>query len=240
MQIYTLSNIGKRENQEDFILAENLPGGSRLFIVNDGVGGWPNGEIASSLSAKVIAAYFTESAISASTADDIVTALKLAEEVFDAWRFENNAELPMATTLTLLHLYEGGATIAHAGDSRVYQVRDGNILFKTSDHSYVNELVESGFLSPELARQHPKRNLITRALSGTANPVTPEIKLITGIEENDYFILCTDGILECITDEYISQNFKANTGLHEIVAEIDKLCLEGSNDNFSGIFIKTD
>ena len=72
----------------------------------------------------------------------------------------------MATTLTYLHLSPEGAIIAWAGDSRVYHIRDGKILFKTEDHSLVNQLVQAGQITEEEAAHHPQKNVILRAVIG--------------------------------------------------------------------------
>ena len=239
MQELSLINIGKRAKLEDFMLLSTLPDGGKLYIVCDGVGGLPNGEIASKMAADSIAYYLANQNLKYLTEIDIAAALKSAENNFDDYCRQHHQK-EMATTLALAYINGRQATIAHIGDSRVYHIRDGKILLRTDDHKYVNELVASGFLKPENAKTHPKRNVISRAIRGSQYPTFADVTIIDDIQEDDYFMLCTDGLLETINDEFIESRFLKQTDLNIIVGEIDKLCRQSSNDNFSGIFIKTD
>ncbi len=239
MQEHSLINIGKRAKLEDFLLLTSLPNGGRLYIVCDGVGGMPNGEIASQLASESITRYLSNQNLECLTEIDLTVALKVTENNFDDYCREHRLK-EMATTMVLVWLYNNQATVAHVGDSRAYHIRDGKILFCTDDHKYVNELVASGFLKPEDAKTHPKRNVISRAIRGSQYPTFADVTFIDNIQSSDYFMLCTDGLLESITDEFIESRFQAQADLNIIVEEIDKLSRQSSNDNFSGIFIKTD
>lgn len=239
MQEHSLINIGKRAKLEDFLLLASLPNGGRLYIVCDGVGGLPNGEIASKMAAESIANHLITQNPEYLTEIDIAEALKIVENNFDNYCKEHHQK-GMATTLALACINGRQATIAHVGDSRAYHIRDGKILFCTDDHKYVNELVASGYIKPEDAKTHPKRNVICRAIRGSQYPTFADVTIIDDIQEDDYFMLCTDGLIESINDEFIESRFLKQTDLNIIVGEIDKLCRQSSNDNFSGIFIKTD
>ena len=239
MQEQSLINIGKRAKLEDFLLLTTMPNGGKLYIVCDGVGGLPNGEIASKLAAESFARYLTSINPECITEIEIASALKITENNFDNYYKVHNQK-EMATTLAMVYIKGSQATIAHVGDSRAYHIRDGKILFCTDDHKYVNELVASGFLKPEDAKTHPKRNVISRAIRGNQYPTFADVTIIEDIQISDYFMICTDGLLESITDEFIESGFLKHTDLNIIVEEIDKLCRQSSNDNFSGIFIKTD
>ncbi len=239
MQEHSIINIGKRAKLEDFLLLTTMPNGGKLYIVCDGVGGMPNGEIASKIAAISFAKHLTTLNTECITEIEIEAAIKIAENNFDDYYREHNQK-EMATTLAMISLNASNATLAHVGDSRAYHIRDGKILFCTDDHKYVNELVASGFLKPEDAKTHPKRNIISRAIRGSQYPTFADVTIIEDIQIGDYFMLCTDGLLESIDDEFIESRFLKHADLNIIVAEIDKLCRQSSNDNFSGIFIKTD
>lgn len=230
---FTISEEGKRPYNEDFLFLDSE---SNLFIVCDGVGGSNKGEVASRKACEFFSDYLSR------FSDYSITGLEKAlvdcESRFDEHTAQNPDTKGMATTLTLLKLFENKAVIGHIGDSRVYHVRNGEIMFQTVDHSFVNELVASGFLTPEEAKTHPKRNQITRAIQGSENNTYIDVNEIESIEENDYFILCSDGILEGISDEFIQNNFTENNSLENLKELILKDCREKSNDNFTAIVIK--
>lgn len=96
----------------------------------------------------------------------IAAAIAEAESAIDGYLGQHPSAKGMGTTLVLLHLHEEGATVAHVGDSRVYQFRAGAILFQTDDHKLVNDWVRRGLLTPEQAATHPNRNVMTRAIQG--------------------------------------------------------------------------
>lgn len=230
---FNLSEQGKRDYNEDFFFADNH---SNLFLVCDGVGGSSKGEVASRKACNFFAEHL--SLTSDFSLNGIEKTLVQCESKFDEYTSQNPDAKGMATTLTLLKLFPDKAVIGHIGDSRVYHVRNGEILFKTVDHSFVNELVASGFLTPEEAKTHPKRNQITRAVQGSENHTYIDVDVIDSVEINDYFMLCSDGILEGIDDKFIQNNFLENNSLENLKELILNNCREKSNDNFTAIVIK--
>ena len=140
--------------------------------------------------------------------------------------FENHSDAKgMGTTLTLLHFNDAGATVSHCGDSRVYQLREGKIIHKTNDHSYLNYMVDSGAMSAEEAENHPKKNVILRAIQGSSVKKTElETQIISDILEEDYFFLCTDGILESITDDILERILSKDTSDKDKIDELYVLC----------------
>ena len=230
---FTISEQGKRDYNEDFLFVEN---DSELFLVCDGVGGNNKGEVASQKACENFVQYLSENPDYSVTG--LEKALTVCESKFDAYTDLNPDAKGMATTLTLLKLFPDKAVVGHIGDSRVYQVRNGEILFQTSDHSFVNELVASGFLTPEEALTHPKRNQITRAIQGSENNTYIDVNEIGSVEVNDYFMLCSDGILEGIDDTFIQNIFLENNSLENIKELMLYNCREKSSDNFTAIVIK--
>ena len=102
----------------------------------------------------------------------------------------------MATTLTMVSVGASGITLAHIGDSRIYQFRQGEIIYQTEDHSLVNSLVKLGKISKEEALTHPQKNVIIRAIQGSEHPTEADVVLLKDIQAGDYFFMCTDGVLE--------------------------------------------
>lgn len=235
ISIQHITNVGKRENNEDHVLALPEHG---LFIVCDGVGGNNKGEIASSIACETISNYILNTKQKDSITSEINAAVEQTENALAEYISNSPESQGMATTLSFLHLANNTATIAHIGDSRVYHIRDGKILFQTQDHSLVNELLASGFIKPEEAKTHPKKNVITRAIQANGEHTSPEIKLLNNIQPNDYFLLCTDGVLEGIDNAFIENNFLADSSLNDLCVQIQEMCSIYSNDNYSGIFIK--
>ncbi len=238
--ISTLNKIGERENLEDTISDTALKcneSSAHLFLVCDGVGGLSKGEVASKLACESITEYFQKNVSCVPEDKDIQQAVAHTETAFDKYVLSNSESAGMATTLTLCHLYGTTAMLAHVGDSRIYHIRNGEIIFKTLDHSYVNDLVKSGYITQEAAAVHPKRNVITRAIQTAANEVTVDVNSVQ-IELNDFLLLCTDGILESIDEDFIRQQFLESNDLEKIVHLIDEKCSIGSTDNYSGIFIQ--
>jgi PPM family protein phosphatase len=187
-----------RTGNEDAYLAEATPDRG-IYIVADGMGGHAAGEIASAMAVEIMS-----EAIRGSTLP--VTALKsvATEAVLDANRqiFGRTIEEPekhgMGTTLTTMVVGEGRYMIAHVGDSRVYRLR-GNILEQiTVDHSYVQEQVDAGYLTPEQARYHPFSNVITRCV-GVATDVEPTI-YEGELQDGDLYMLATDGLTGMVDD----------------------------------------
>jgi len=233
LQYFKISGQGKRDYNEDAFF---IDAGSSLFMVCDGVGGSNRGDIASKKACEYFSGYLLEK--NRFTQSDIEKSLQETERGFDEYIAKNPEASGMATTLTFLKLDDGNGIAGHIGDSRIYQVRNGEILFMTSDHSFVNELVASGFLTEEEARVHPKRNQITRAIQGSENSTLIDVDLIKSIENGDYFLLCSDGILEGIDNKWIENNFTSANSLENIENGIKENCLKKSSDNYTAIVIQ--
>ncbi len=236
----SLYERGQRSNNEDnlFPPSGTSSADDQLFLVCDGVGGADKGEIASEIVCRAISGYFLQHAIKTSDTQIIGDAIAYAEAELERHKETAPNTARMATTLALLHLHENGASVAHVGDSRVYHIREGRLCTRTQDHSYVNELVKSGIITAEEAPKHPKRNVITRALQGSGSPVVPEVQLLEDLQAGDYFFLCTDGILEALTEnELLDILGSAQTDAQKL-AKIREKCEAHSRDNFTAYLIR--
>lgn len=234
---------GNRSNNEDTIypLPDTATAMDTLFLVCDGVGGEHKGEVASALACQSISHYFSGLHAAHITEDNVQQALDVSQKAFEITEQNDPETHGMATTMTLLFLGNSGVVIAHLGDSRIYQVRNGKIIFQTKDHKWVNELVESGVITEEQAREHPKRNVITRVISADRHD-QPDFKIIQDVQPEDYFFMCTDGVLEQLYDELLEYHLRDNPDNHysmeEIIATIKEECEGKTNDNFSAYLIK--
>lgn len=248
---YLLKNLsiwelGKRSNQEDSIYPEHdkLKDTDKFFIVCDGMGGHSAGEVASATVCQSLAK---------SIKDNVESDGCFGKEQFDRLlsdvyraldKVDDGAEKKMGTTLTFLMLHSDGAFIAHIGDSRVYHIRPGKdasgteILFQTKDHSLINDLIRIGELTPEEAKISGYKNVISRAMQpNMARRAKADIYSTRQIEPGDYFLLCTDGILENIEDDNIKYIFSDDAGDIMRKREILIKSTEQNKDNHSAIIV---
>lgn len=226
-----ISELGKRTNNEDNF--GYIKGAT--FVVCDGVGGSDKGEIASEITVKTfIDAYKLNTNAEAS---DV---LKLAESNLTAYINKHDHVNGMATTLTFSQIRENGIYVAWVGDSRVYQFRDGQIVFQTTDHSWINEALRSGILTPEEAIGHPKAHVITRAIQGSHKPTTADTILLTDIKKGDLFLHCSDGVLETWSNEDLTAVFASLKDPASILAKMKSECAINSKDNFTAIVYQID
>lgn len=222
-------------NNEDSIYPspEAISANQKLFLVCDGVGGAEKGEIASSLACEYFQTYFSTFLEGNPTPEFIKKALLYTEASFDSYVAYHPEAAGMATTLTMLYVGTNGITLAHIGDSRIYQFRKGEIVYKTKDHSLVNSLLDLGQITPEEAAIHPQRNVILRAIQGTRKPTEAEIVLIEDVQPDDYFFLCTDGVMENFTDEKLARTFLRPVASEIIKDTMMESCNGKTRDNFS-------
>lgn len=237
------TEIGQRANNEDNLYPSvgEASGEDRLFLVCDGVGGENGGEIASAIACHYIPEYFRQFPKEVSNAEFVEKALKQARQAIMLEQ-DKKVMTGMSTTLTLLHFHEQGATIAHIGDSRVYQLRNGKIIHITEDHSLVNSLIKAGMITKEQGQNHPKRNVITRSLNSDDDDSDDEAEVvsITDIQAGDYFFMCTDGVLEKIDEELLTRYLfdTAFSNNAERMAAIREHCYGDTRDNFTAYLIQ--
>ena len=178
----------KRPKNEDAVGGEATPWGG-VYVVADGMGGHRTGEVASRLAVETVLARLSRE--EPPSPKDLLEALEEANGRIhrEAQRPENRG---MGTTCTVLVLDLPYALVAHVGDSRAYLLREGNLLQLTEDHSWVAERVRQGLLSPEEARTHRWRNVITNALGSFPQARVDLLGL--KLRPGDTFLLCTDGL----------------------------------------------
>ena len=224
-----ISELGKRNNNEDnFGLNKGLS-----YVVCDGVGGSEKGEIASEITVRSFVEAFKDN-INAD-ANDV---LKNTEDKLSAYINDHPEALGMATTLTFSQIRPNGIYLAWVGDSRIYQFRNGVIVFKTTDHSWVNDALKAGIISANEAINHPKSNIITRAVQGSHKPTTADTRLLTDVKKGDLILHCSDGVLESWDDDSLKALFSSENEPKAILEIIKKECNVNSKDNFTAIVYK--
>jgi len=220
----------RKNNEDSFLILPEF----NLFAVADGMGGHNAGEVASGLA--VAEMKKRASQLTFIDADGIQnwmldTITEANREVYEASLRTEETE-GMGTTLTALVIRGNKAVIGHVGDSRIYLWRDLSLSLLSEDHSMVNELVRLGQLTEEKARNHPHKNVLTRAL-GTERTIPVDcfqLEVLPG----DVFLLCTDGFSNMIEEEEMVSQFSSLGTWEEHLETFRRIVLErGAPDNFT-------
>lgn len=243
-QPYSFHQKGRRGNQEDARYPDcDMPSPeTRTFVVCDGVGGLEKGEVASRTVADAIGSYMERVDCSQEfTPAEFTLVLDRAFRALN--RCMNDSTREMATTLTFLCVHGGGVMAAHIGDSRIYHVRpETGILYQSEDHSLVNSLVHSGVITPQEALDHPRKNVITRCIGyvapGEERPTATTME-ITDVEAGDYFFMCTDGVLDKVSDKMLLEILSSPKDDEWKIRELARLS-ENSSDNNTACLISVE
>ena len=231
---------GRKENQDSLGFFET--GHGLLIVVCDGMGGAKGGSTASKLAVETI--FEQVGKTQQHEPEQILTeAIKQANQIIYLTG-KNNPDLQgMGTTVAALLINDEKATVAHVGDSRVYQLRGSQKVFRTFDHSMVFELVKRGTLTEEQARLSAESNVILRAL-GTKPDVEVELSRDIPYTEGDRFLLCSDGVSGAMPEKellkLIRKNKSVDKSAENIVHEVDLAGINngGKHDNLTAALIE--
>ncbi len=249
LDIAALSDIGrrKRENEDSFgVFRDDTPNlnlfrDGALLAVADGLGGHMGGEIASKLAVSIVRDSLKEAppapAEDGSTDGPTLELMTRYIRQANASVFKTNQDLnpngkPMGTTLAVCLISPKKAHICNVGDSRVYHIRDGDLIGRTEDHSWVDEQVKAGLMSKSEAEVDFRRNVVTRSV-GTR----PEIEIdsyVWHIVPGDWLLLCSDGLVNMVKDADILNEFRRGGSAAEIVHRLVNMANEnGGKDNIT-------
>ena len=203
----------------------------KLYVVADGMGGHNAGEVASEMAVKAVEAYVKEN-YKEQGGNVLENAVLFANEKIYNKAIAGSEYKGMGTTLVAALVYRNTIIVANVGDSSCFGVIDNNITKITKDHSLVQELIDSGSITEEEGRNHPKKNVITRAL-GTNNVVKIDIFKVD-INTYDKYLLCTDGLSNEVLKEEILMEIN---DINDYNTACDKLVLlaknRGGRDNIT-------
>ena len=210
-----------------------------VFIVADGMGGHAAGEVASEMAVQIVSRQLLTiaSVIDPHAQETLAQALRDANRaIYDRMLAEVDKQ-GMGTTASVLALSDNHFLIGQIGDSRVYLLRDGALSQLTKDHSYVQEQVDAGLLTPEQARYHPYSNVITRCV-GASEEV--EADIYSGeMKPGDVFLLASDGLTGMVDDRRLQSMLLARSGPGRIVdALIAEANGRGGLDNITAIVVQ--
>ncbi|HEY2026633.1 MAG TPA: Stp1/IreP family PP2C-type Ser/Thr phosphatase [Gemmatimonadaceae bacterium] len=224
-------------NEDNFSVDSSESRG--IFIVADGMGGHAAGEVASEMAVQIIQRELAP--VKDLSTDDVVqvvsSALKRANRAIHDRTLTEVDKQGMGTTASVLVLAGSRYLIGQVGDSRIYLLRDGQFSQLTKDHSYVQEQVDAGFLTPEQARYHPYSNVITRCV-GAGQDVEPDIYR-GDVRVGDLYLVASDGLTGMVDDRRLAQllNSRAEPErkVQSLIAEANG---RGGLDNITAIIVQ--
>ena len=233
-------------NDEDVVSVCGCAVETGLFAVCDGMGGAAHGELASEVAVQALEKYFKQiqqdnsfDKLCSSYIDDANT--KICREI------EKRGGVSIGTTLVLLSISNTKAQICNIGDSRIYRIRGGKMSQLSIDHTQMRLLIEIGTLTPEKARSHPDRHVLTQHLGIFPKDmvIKPYLPKAFNVKDGDMFLLCSDGLTEVLEDSEIQglviQGQTQNQTAVEIANNLTTAALqEGGKDNVTVIIVKLD
>ena len=238
---YAKSDVGKvREMNQDSYYISDLQSPVKLYLLADGMGGYKGGEIASSLAITCARNYIENNFKEASKDREsliqlVASSMEYANMVVYEKSKENKELEGMGTTLEVCLIYNNKVYIGHVGDSRVYRIRKDFIRKLTQDHSYVQKLLKDGTITKEEAENHPKKNMLMKALGCNAF-VEPDVT-VKGFLKDDILIMTSDGLTNMVKQEDIFKIAKGNIEKAPIKL-VDLANENGGLDNITVVIIK--
>jgi PPM family protein phosphatase len=233
------SDVGmiRAGNEDSFFSHVDETGG--IFIVADGMGGHAAGEVASEMAVEILRDQLStlRDLHDRNAADKVMNALRGANLAIYNRTVTETDKQGMGTTASVLLVSGRRYLIGQVGDSRIYLLRDGALRQLTKDHSYVQEQVDAGFLTPEQARYHPYSNVITRCV-GASDDVEPDT-FAGEARDGDIFLVASDGLTGMVDDRRLHQLLSSRAEPQRIV---DSLIAEangrGGLDNITAILVQ--
>ena len=231
-EITYYSAIGDRAINEDTVSVLES-GNSLLAIVADGLGGQGGGDTASQCAVSLINGELQNVPVSS---EALVQAIEKANQKVLTLQRPGTR---MMTTVAAVWMQKHSAVLANVGDSRIYQIRDGKIIYQSIDHSVAQMAVYVGEISSEQIRGHRDRNKLVRAL-GSDQKVKTDYQTVT-VKEGDYFLVCSDGFWEQITEIEMLEALKGSGSVTAWMEKMREMIREAGNskmDNNSAVIIK--
>lgn len=235
------SDKGKlRKANEDFFACQKINGDEYLFVVADGMGGHQAGDVASRLGTETfVHRYFELREASTPIPEALRESISRANEEILEKATADLKKRGMGTTFSAVVITNMKAHIVHVGDTRIYITRENEIVRLTTDHTFVEKMVEEGRLTEEEARDHPQKNILYMSL-GARQSFAPELSESFNLKKGDILVLCSDGLNNMVTDAQIKE-FVTSYPPQKAVEKLIKLANEnGGIDNITLLVILVD
>lgn len=235
---FSITDIGKkRQINQDCVFSTDEPVGKlkNLFIVADGMGGHQAGDFASKYSVDTVVREIKGS-VETKPFRIIGKAIRVANELIRQRAREDQSLYGMGTTIVVASIEEHQLQVANVGDSRLYVLSQDGLRQVTRDHSLVEEMVRMGGMAPETARNHPDKNIITRAI-GARDVI--EVDFFTEeLKYGDMVLLCSDGLTNMVSDAEIEEVLRADATIEDKARELIYRANEnGGKDNIAVVLI---
>ncbi|HIY57790.1 MAG TPA: Stp1/IreP family PP2C-type Ser/Thr phosphatase [Candidatus Tetragenococcus pullicola] len=239
MEFSFRSDIGKRRTtNQDYAEAFTNQNGYHLALLADGMGGHRAGDVASQKVVTELGKKWQSSQITESEKAVQWLIQRIQEEntaIYEAGQQQEKLQ-GMGTTVEAVAILENQIAVGHVGDSRIYLLRDGQLMQLTEDHSLVNELVKSGELTKEMAAVHPQKNIVTRSVGMPGN-VDVDVA-VYDIHAYDRLLICSDGLTNMVSEEEIGHLINSSSSLEDACQRlIDKANAYGGLDNITVFLI---
>lgn len=236
MKVYSKSDIGlKRDSNQDYCFTKIFPDKTALAIVCDGMGGANGGSTASHVAVETIVKEIEDNYDSSANGEQIKSLISSAVQKANGTVYDIASKDPslygMGTTVVCAMAKDNLVHIVHAGDSRAYLYQNNQIEQITTDHSMVQEMLIAGQITQEEAKNHPKKNIITRALG--VEPMLRTDYISEKFEKDSELVICTDGLSNYINNEsllYFIQNNSGNELTEKLIESAKEL---GGRDNIT-------
>jgi protein phosphatase len=238
-----ITHVGKHRisNQDSYLVKDTSVGSlPNLYIVADGMGGHKGGEVASKTAIEYFCFYIQKN-INPTVENSPLQLMSQATRYANSQVYKdsrtNENHFGMGTTFTALTLTKHHGYITHIGDSRVYKISNNQLELITKDHTYIAEMVSLGTISPEEAKKHPSRNMLTRAL-GTDNDIIVDT-IVFETKPGDKLLICSDGLTNMVSDTEIKDIITKNNNLLDANNTLVILAnIHGGIDNITSILIE--
>lgn len=229
----------RSENQDSIYLSRQGANFPHLFLVADGMGGANGGRTASSMAVDIFSRHFFDNWRHLGEEESIRLAVRKANAEIYAQSLKDDALHGMGTTLVgLVVLQSARALVVNIGDSRCYLFRGQCLRQISEDHSLVQEMKKSGKLTEKQARKHEMRNILSRAL-GVEPEASEDIFHVNDLQENDLFLLCSDGLHGPVSQEAMHRVLAQPHDIPQKVHELQTLAIEnGGPDNISVVLVR--
>lgn len=234
MHSYTLSQKGKRETNQDYIISKTIGPDLSLHLIADGMGGYEDGDLAARTVAESISETLTYTS-QLNFYEIIKQAISLANSSIS--KFTEDGGKKLGATIGGIIIGDEKALCFWIGDVKIFHFRDGNIIFESTPHSLMHEVLKNGSIT-DATKASKYRHIVTRSVQGDHSKSEAEFHIIEEILDTDTLLICSDGVHDVLAGVQLQHFIKRSPSPIDLLSNIDERCLLDSKDNYSAIIVK--